>query len=195
MTKLAKTSPFKAIIAAALEAKAMSFHSRTAATAQYERTVEAIKHAYASATTVTEIRATRAHSLDDLLHGLGHHRVNGDIDFLAAYEKFSIFKNPNLPIAVTNLRLASGRHNVSDSLTQEQLDLHLRMFMAFRDSEGDYDDSWEKKFNKLGIFLFSNMEHAHEIMSIVEQRQLLDPKDITAVFSSETKSALMEGAL
>jgi hypothetical protein len=199
MAKLKQSSVVKCFVAALLEIKTAFLPSSRATNSQYEKTVEHVTLGYENAT-VTERYSTGASDLDELIGHLTTPYVNGDVDLLESYVKFSVFENPSLPLAVTHLRIASGKHRVIDFLTQEHLDFHARVVNIFKDLISDGEEApqsvMDRKFNKLAIFVFSNMEHADEILTTVENRKLLNPKDIAAVIDNNAVlTPLMDGVL
>lgn len=196
MTKLVRPSATRGLIAVLLQFKAIFFQN---ALKQHERTAVHVTRQYARATP-QERHATGADSLDALLGHLIHHYQSGDRDLLEAYVKFSVFNNPSLPLAVNNLRIATGKHKVINVLTQEHLDIHTRIVHVFKDliSDGEKGPKrvMDRKFNKLAVFAFTNMDHADDILRIAETRKLIAPSDITAVLDDESvMTPLMDGML
>lgn len=199
MTKLLQPSVFREFLAAMREAGTVYTHSAAACKEQYEEVRAHVEHEWSLATP-QECYATGANGLDGLIRHLNTPFLNGDSDLLEAYVKFSVFKNPSLPLAVTNLRFATGKNKVIDILTKEHLDIHDRIVHVFKDliSGGDATPKkvLDRKFNKLAVFAFTNMDHADDILRIAETRKLITPKDIAAVLENESvMSPLMEGVL
>jgi hypothetical protein len=199
MTKLARSSVTRGFIAVLLQSKATMFHSHAKAKQQHERALAHVAREYSMASP-RERYATGASSLNALLEYLHQPFLNGDNDLLEAYVKFSVFKNPSLPLAVNNLRIATGKYRVINVLTKEHLDIHDRIVLVFKDLISDGEDGprsvMDRKFNKLAVFAFTNMEHADDILRIAETRKLVIPKDIAVVLDNETIMApLMDGIL
>lgn len=197
MSKLVRASVTRGFIAAILQIGVglLSNVSKQ----RYDQTRAHLTREYEKATP-QERYSTGANSLEGLLRHLFDPYMYGDGDLLAAYEKFSVFKNPSLPLAVTNLRIASGKHKVINSLTQKHLDAHDRIVVFFKDlisgGEDEPKSVMDRKFNKLAVFVFSNMEHADDILRTAESRKLTTPKDIKAVLGSESvMTPLMDGVL
>jgi hypothetical protein len=199
MTKLARSSVTRGFIAVLLQTKATFTRSHAASQQQFERSLACVTREHVTATP-QELYATGADSLNALFDHLSQTYMNGDNDLLAAYEKFSVFKNPSLPLAVNNLRIATGKYRVINILTKEHLDIHDRIVLVFKDLISDGEDGprsiMDNKFNKLAIFAFTNMENAEDILRIVETRKLVTPKDIASVLDKEIiMTPLLDGIL
>lgn len=198
MHKLTKPSPLRGSCAALKYLWVSNFHSANKATEQYKRT---LRHLAAQEDKVSykSLRATGAEDFSDLLKQIKRLYFAGDIDLMDAYVRFSVFDNPSLPLAVKNLRLATGKHRVINILTKPHLDLHdrvVRVYQGIITKGSEPDAVMNKEFNRLAAFIFLNMERADGILHIAETRHIVDTEAIAALLNTESiPTPLMEGAL